>query len=70
VVRSRNSKNKQHNGQKNEQTIIYKALHRKLKIEHHGTHKKGMTSSALKGSTVPAPRVPPAVLLLSDTKII
>jgi hypothetical protein len=70
VVGSRNSKNKQHNGQRNGQTIIYKALHRKLKIEHHGTHKKGMTSGALKGSTVYAPLITPAVLLLSETNII
>ena len=70
MVGSRNSKNKQHNGQRNGQTIIYKALHRKLKIEHHGTHKKGMTSGALKGSTVYAPLITPAVLLLSETNII
>ena len=38
VIRSRKSKNKQYNGQKKRtkgQTMIYKTLHRKLKIEKH-----------------------------------
>jgi len=41
VIRSRNSKDRQHHGQKKKrQTTIYKALHRKLKIEQHEQHLK------------------------------
>ena len=36
VIRSRKSKSRQRDGQKKkDKTIIYKALHRQLKIEYH-----------------------------------
>jgi len=39
VFRSRNSKDRQHNGKKKKgQTTIYKTLHSKLKIEQHEPH--------------------------------
>jgi len=47
------------------QTIIYKALHRKLKIEQYKTHwKPRMNSDDLEGSAVHAPLVAPVVLRL------
>jgi len=40
------------------QTIMYKTLHRKLKIEQHKRNKKhGMNSDAVDGYVVPAPLV-------------
>jgi len=40
IIRIRKSKkDRQHNGQtKKEQTMIYKTIHRKLKIEQHEPH--------------------------------
>jgi hypothetical protein len=35
VIRSRKSKDRQHNGQKKKNSMIYKTLHRKLKIQQH-----------------------------------
>ena len=47
------------------QSIIYKTLHRKLKIEQHEPHKKcGVKSDAPVALTVPAPLVAPIVLIL------
>jgi hypothetical protein len=48
------------------QTMIYKALHRKLRIVQHEPHwKSGINSCASKGhAVVPAPRVVHVVLLL------
>jgi hypothetical protein len=46
------------------QTTIYKALHRKLKIEQHKPHQKP------EGLAVPAPDLAPVVWLLNDTDII
>ena len=38
-----------------EQTMIYKALHRKLKIKQHEPHEKpGVNAGAVKGYAVPA----------------
>jgi hypothetical protein len=40
------------------QTMIYKTLHRKLKIKHHKPQQKqAMNSCAPEGSAVPAPHV-------------
>jgi hypothetical protein len=43
--------------------------HRKLKIEQHGPHQKGVKPSALERLEVFAPLVAPVVLLLHDTNI-
>ena len=54
-----------------EQTIIYKTLHRKVKIELHEPHLKPEVNSGVsEGLEVPAPHVTPIVLLLNDTSII
>ena len=50
--------------------MIYKALHRKLKIKQHESHKKsGLKSSAPEELVVPASLATPALLLLNDTSI-
>jgi hypothetical protein len=47
------------------QTIIYKTLHRKLKIEQHEFRKNlGVNSDVPEGQAVPAPLVEPVMLLL------
>jgi hypothetical protein len=43
--------------------------HRKLKIEQHGPHQKGVKPSAPERLEVFAPLVAPVVLLLHDTNI-
>jgi hypothetical protein len=40
-----------------EQTMIYKTLHRKLKIQQHEAIKTGVNSGALEGLSVPVPNV-------------
>jgi hypothetical protein len=40
-----------------EQTMIYKTLHRKLKIQQHEAIKTGVNSGAPEGLSVPAPNV-------------
>jgi len=48
-------------GQK-DKTMIYKTLHRKLKIEQHESHyKSGVNSGAPEGLAVPGPHVTPFV---------
>jgi hypothetical protein len=52
--------------------MIYKTLHRKLKIEQHEPHK--LRYSWTEGLAIPAPLVTPVVLLLKtwtsyDTKV-
>jgi len=57
VIRSRKLKTvEQHNGQrKTGQTMIYKTLHGKLKIELHEPYKiPGVNSGALEGLSIPA----------------
>ncbi len=57
--------------QKNRQTMIYKTVHRKLKIEQHESHLKPRgNAGAPEGLAVPVPHVTPVVLLLNDTIII
>ena len=51
-----------------EQTLIYKTLHRKLKIEQHRTPLK-MEGDA-DGLAVPASLVTPVMLILKDINII
>jgi hypothetical protein len=49
---------------KDKQTMIYKALHRKLKIDQHEPNtKSGVTSGAPERQAVLAPPVTPIVLL-------
>jgi hypothetical protein len=38
VIRSRKLKDRQYNGQTEKKTMIYKTLHRKLKIYQHEPH--------------------------------
>ena len=53
------------------QTMIYKALHRKLKIEQYKPHyKQGVNSGAPEWLAVPASHVTPVMLLLNDMNII
>jgi hypothetical protein len=40
-----------------EQTMIYKTLHRKLKIQQHEAIKTGVNSGAPEGLSVPVPNV-------------
>jgi hypothetical protein len=48
------------------QTVIYKALHRKLKIQQHGPHlKPKVNSGAPEGLAIPATHVDPFLLLFS-----
>ena len=54
----------------NGQTMIYKTLHRKLKIKQHTPHKHWMNSCVPEEITIPVPLVAPVVLLLNDTDII
>jgi hypothetical protein len=53
IRQSKSKKERQYNsqtGQNNRQTMIYKALHRKLKIEQHEPHNKaGVNSGAPEG---------------------
>jgi hypothetical protein len=49
-----------------EQTMIYKTLNRKLKIECH--QYQGMKSGASEKLAVPSPHVVPVVLLLLQTR--
>ena len=52
------------------QIMIYKTMHRKLKFEQSELHYKPRVNAGTPEElTVPAPHVPPAVLL-NDTKII
>jgi hypothetical protein len=73
VIRSRKLEERQYNGQKKRtkrQTMVYKALHRKLKIKQHESHKKsGLKASAPEELVVPASLATPALLLLNDTSI-
>ena len=49
------------------QTMMYKTLHRKLKIKQHELHQKvGMNSDVQGGLAVHAPLVTPVMLLLKD----
>jgi hypothetical protein len=51
--------------------MIYKTLHRKLKIEQHKPYQKpGVNSGVQDVLAVPAPHVTPVMLLLNDTSII
>jgi hypothetical protein len=51
--------------------MIYKTLHRKLKIEQHKPYQKpGVNSGVPDVLAVPAPHVTPVMLLLNDTSII
>ena len=61
VIRSCKSNDRQYNGQekKDKKTTIYKALHRKLKIEVNRGPPKGLAG--------PAPLLAPVVLLLTTS---
>ena len=51
--------------------MIYKTLHRKLKIEQNEPHyNRGVDSGALEGLVIAASHVTPVVFLLNDTSII
>jgi hypothetical protein len=53
------------------QIMIYKTLHRTLKIVQQKPHSKlEIISDAPEGYAMPAPLVPPVVLLSNDTNII
>jgi hypothetical protein len=62
---------RQYNGQRKRtkwETMVYKTLNRKLKIEKREPHDKSRVNSGTqKWITVPAPHVIPIVLLFSDT---
>jgi hypothetical protein len=52
------------------QTMIYKTIHRKLKIERHESHwRPGLNSGAPEGLAIHAPQLKPVVSLLNDTSI-
>ena len=74
VTRSRKSKDRQCNGQREKntkgQTMIYKTLHKNLKIEQHEpNYKLWVNSGAPEVLAVPGPLVTPVVLLSNDTNI-
>ena len=47
--------------------MIYKTLHRKLKIDGYKPTKTGVSSGAPEGKAVSAPSLPPVVLILLQT---
>ena len=78
IIRSHSLNDRQYNGQRKRtkwETMVYKTLNRKLKIEKREPHDKSRVNSGTqKWITVPAPHVIPIVLLLttrttSDMKI-
>jgi hypothetical protein len=51
----------------NEQTMVYKTLHRKLKMDQHKRNKNpGVNSGGLEGLAVLAPPLAPFILIFSN----
>ena len=72
VIRSHKSKNRKHNQVKRKrthgQTLIYQALHKKLKIEQQEISiKNGVNSGAPEGLAVTVPHVTPVMFLLNNS---